>query len=42
MKQVTDSSFETDVLNAEGPVLVDVRVEPGYATDMGSNIARRG
>ena len=27
MKQVTDSSFETDVLKAEGPVLVDFWAE---------------
>lgn len=27
MKQVTDSSFETDVLNAPGPVLVDYWAE---------------
>ena len=31
-----------ETVEAGGVALVDVRVEPGYATSMGSNIARRG
>jgi hypothetical protein len=31
-----------DCVEAGGVALVDVRVEPGYATGMGSAIARRG
>ena len=34
------SAIET--VEAGGVALVDVRVEPGYATSMGSTIARRG